>query len=369
MYLNHYGLDKAPFHITPDPDFLFPSPSHREALATLIYGARQRKGFIALTGEVGTGKTTLLRTFVKRVEGTHTHVLYFFSPALTFRELLKLIIRGLRIETNEKSTSQLLEAVHWGLIELYKQNRNLVIIIDEAHNMPVKTLEQLRMLSNLETSKEKLLQIVLAGQPELEHLLESKELRQLNQRIAVRARLKQLTHDEALTYIRHRIEVAGGVPDAVIAPAAANLIVRHAKGSPRTINILCDNALLAAFGAQMQRVEESIVREVIADLRGHTPAPRRWLWAAVATASLIAGILSAGALYLLQSGETVLGAHQSNTVYTQSAPDATAPVSKTQPETTPVRTGADARSVALEKMRAVARGLDAAFMQPAGATP
>lgn len=369
MYLNHYGLDKVPFHITPDPDFLFPSPSHREALATLIYGARQRKGFIALTGEVGTGKTTLLRSFVKSVEGTHTHVLYFFSPALTFRELLKLIIRGLRIETEEKSTSQLLEAVHWGLIELYKQNRNLVLIIDEAHNMPVKTLERLRMLSNLETSKEKLLQIVLAGQPELEHLLAGKELRQLNQRIAVRARVNQLTQDEAITYIRHRIEVAGGIPDAVISPAAAKLIVRHAKGSPRTINILCDNALLAAYGARMPRVEESIVREVLADMRGDKPAHRRWVWAAVATASLLAGILSAGALYLFQSGETALGAVQSTIQYSQDTSD-TAPMNAPAPQETPAaRSGTDARAVALEKMRSVARGLDAAFMRPAGATP
>jgi general secretion pathway protein A len=295
MYLGFYGLRKEPFHITPDPDFLFPGASHKEAFAAMVYGIQQRKGFIALTGEVGTGKTTVLRSYLKQVKRGEILPIYLFNPVLTFEELLRFILHEMEIDARGRPESWMLPWLHKTLIDAYKKKRNVVLIIDEAQNMPLETLEQLRMLSNLETTRDKLLQIVLVGQPELEEKLELHQLRQLRQRIAVRAVIKPLTRDESLAYIRHRVSQAGSVTEALFTGGALKTIVRHAEGNPRVINILADNSLLAGLGAEKKPVPAYLTREAIRDLDGPRKSWRlRLKWAVPAAAAamlLIAGIV------------------------------------------------------------------------------
>ena len=265
MYLDYFGLGREPFHITPDPDFLFLSPSHKEAFATVVYGVEQRKGFVSLIGEVGTGKTTVLRAFLRRVENTSVRPIYLFNPDLTFDELLRLIIRELGVEVQGNTTQELLDRLNWVLIEEYKANKNVALIVDEAQNIPVDTLERLRMLSNLETSSDKLIQIVLVGQPELQQKLDLHQLRQLKQRIAVRAHIDPLSRTESLQYMQYRLHTAGCIRSDVFTQGALRTIVRHAKGNPRRTNVLCDNALIAAFGSGEYSVSSKTVKAVIAD--------------------------------------------------------------------------------------------------------
>ena len=305
MYLDFYGLEKEPFHITPDPDFLFLSPSHKEAFAAFVYGVEKQKGFIALTGEVGTGKTTILRAFLRQVEGTEIRPLYLFDPDITFDELLRLILDELEVDADKRNT-RLLTCVQEALIQEYNRNRNLVLIIDDAQNVPMETLEKLRMLSNLETTKDKLLQVVLVGQPELDEILDKHSLRQLKQRIAVRGTVRSLNRGESLDYIEHRIGQARGKLDTIFTPAALKTIVKHAKGNPRTINIVCDNALVAGFGSQRRPVQAGLVKEVIADLRGHAKKDGYVKWVAALAASL-ALIGAVTLLSWLGNGEPVSG--------------------------------------------------------------
>ncbi|MBP8131991.1 MAG: AAA family ATPase [Candidatus Hydrogenedentes bacterium] len=293
MYLDFYGFDREPFHITPDPEFLYLSPSHKEAFATVVYGVEQRKGFVALTGEVGTGKTTILRAYIKRIERTPTRPIYLFNPDLTFDELLRLVLREMGAEDQSGSASAMLDRLQWLLINEYKAGHNVALIIDEAQNMPVETLEKLRMLSNLETAKDKLIQIVLVGQPELEQKLELHALRQLRERIAVRATIRMLTRAESYEYVRYRMTQAGCLRENVFAKDALRRIVAKARGNPRLLNILCDNALIAGFGAFQQTVSAKIVRQVIADVLGNARQRRLRL----------AGV--GAALFLLAAGLTV----------------------------------------------------------------
>ncbi|HPO13491.1 MAG TPA: AAA family ATPase [Candidatus Hydrogenedentes bacterium] len=281
MYLGFYGLAKEPFHITPDPDFLFLSPSHKEAFGALIYGIEQRKGFVALTGEVGTGKTTILRAYLKRIEKSSIRPIYLFNPDLTFEQLLASVLKAMGIEPKQKQTvPSMLERLHWALIHEYRQVRNVALIIDEAQNMPVETLEKLRMLSNLETTSDKLIQIVLVGQPELEKKLRDYSLRQLNQRIAVRAKVKALTRRESEEYVQHRLTLAGCARPDVFSRSALRLIIRRAKGNPRVLNIVCDNALANGFGHQAEIIGPKIVKEVMAELKPSRGRVPRWAWAA-----------------------------------------------------------------------------------------
>ncbi len=306
MYLGYYGLNKEPFHVTPDPEFLFPSDSHKEAFAALVYGVKQRKGFVMVTGEVGTGKTTVLRSYLKQIKHDPIVPVYVFNPALTFEELLRILVREMGEEPGEKSPTAMLGWLQEELIKYFADGRNIVLIIDEAHNMPGETLEQLRMLSNLETTEEKLLQIVLVGQPELLEKLEGHNLRQLHQRIAVRANIVPFTKQNTLAYIQHRVTQAGGNYNALFTAAALKRIVKHARGNPRSANMLCDNVLLSGFGAQQRPVSRRLVREVISDLDGKK-SRRVWLrWAPAAAAFL----LVAGALafpWLRGGGERASG--------------------------------------------------------------
>jgi general secretion pathway protein A len=266
MYLDYYQLRKKPFHVTPDPEFLYLSPSHREALASIIHGVEQRKGFIEVTGEVGTGKTTILRSYLSQTAPGRVKAAYVFNPNVSFPVLLKNIFQELGIVPISAKVHEMVLQFHLFLIDEYKKGITVILIVDEAQNMPVGTLENMRLLTNLETTTDKLLQIVLCGQPELESLLGRKELRQLRQRIAVRATISPLSRKESLEYIRHRLSKASYKETDIFTPAATARIIRKAKGNPRVINILCDNALITGYGYQEKRVSSRTAREIIADL-------------------------------------------------------------------------------------------------------
>ncbi len=290
MYCQRFRLTKNPFHVTPDPEFLYQSPTHREALASIVYGIDERKGFIAVTGEVGVGKTTILRAYMERADREKNRIIYLFNANITFKGLIVTLCRELGVSAETEDYFDLVPRLHEALIEEYRNGRNTVLIIDEAQNMPVDTLENLRMLSNLETTRDKLLQIVLCGQIELEYMLSLRQLRQLNQRIVVRAVISPLTREESLEYIRHRLARAGcrrGIP---FTKSALRRIVRHAGGIPRIINIVCDNALITAYGCRTEKVTAAMVKEVVIERKGRRRAgiPR---WAYALLALILAGTL------------------------------------------------------------------------------
>jgi general secretion pathway protein A len=268
MYLDFYHLNREPFRITPDPEFLYWSPSHKEALAAIAYGVEKRKGIIAVTGEVGTGKTTILRTLLGNADPNRFKSAYVFNPAVSFPVLLRTIFQELGILSESGEVSGMIDQFHHYLIEEYKKDNTVALFIDEAQNMPVETLENLRMLSNLESSADKLLQIILCGQPELEQLLGRNELRQLKSRIAVRATISLLSRQESLAYIRHRLSKSSRKEPDIFTKAALERIIRKAKGNPRSINILCDNALITGFGSGKKKVTFRTAGEIIADMEG-----------------------------------------------------------------------------------------------------
>jgi type II secretory pathway predicted ATPase ExeA/phage tail protein X len=289
MYLKYYGLKKQPFHITPDPEFLYLSPSHKEAMSAIIYGIAQKKGFIAITGAVGVGKTTILRSYLETVEKKHLKLVYVFNPQLTFKELIKTIYQELGLETGRGGVLEMVNKLNVILIEEYKQGNTVVLIIDEVQNMPIDTLESLRMLSNLETSKDKLIQIVLVGQPEFKATLDLDRLRQLKQRLVIRSTIQALTKTESLEYLKFRLKMAGGNPDSVFSAPALKKIINKAQGIPRTLNILSDNALVTGFGYQQRPVTTKIVREIIRDLDGtqRSSLTRRWVPAVLILSFLV----------------------------------------------------------------------------------
>jgi general secretion pathway protein A len=273
MYLDFYHLRKEPFQNVPDPEFLFLSPSHREALASIIYGIEQRKGFITITGEVGVGKTSILRYYLEQVPKANLKTIYIFNPNLTFVALLKTILQKQGIQAKSDDSYELLNQFHQVLIDRFRSGTNVVLIIDEAQNMPVETLENLRMLSNLETSKAKLLQIVLVGQPELDEKLGRNELRQLRQRIAVKTTIRPLTREECADYVQHRIAKASLNGASLFTPSAVRRIITASGGVPRLMNVLCDNALITGFGYQRSPIDAPVVQEVIDDFKGKKSVP------------------------------------------------------------------------------------------------
>lgn len=297
MYLEFFKFKKSPFHITPDPDFLFLSPSHKEASASIFYGIETRKGFVAVTGEVGVGKTTILRSYLEGTDPEKIRIVYIFNAALSFDRLLRQICSELGIGASREDPAELVEVLFHYLIEQYRKDRNVVLIIDEAQNMPVETLERLRMLSNLETSQEKLIQLILVGQPEFDAKLNLPELRQLKQRIAIRSRIAALTPDESLAYIQHRLMKASAFHNPVFTKKALKLLVKKANGIPRTLNILCDNALVTAFGYGRKPVDETIVKEVLGDFGQERPrCGFRWriVWALAVCLAAAAVFVSPG---------------------------------------------------------------------------
>lgn len=281
MYLKYYNLQCAPFGVTPDPRFLYLSPDHKEALGALVYGVRERKGFISIIGEVGTGKTTILKAFLDNIDSKKFTGIYIFNSLASF----DLILQEIRPGPSEYKPNGRVKAVQEWLLSEYAKGRKVILIIDDAHRMAVDTLEQLRLLTNLETTQHKLLQIVLAGQPELDGMLERQDLRHLKQRIAVRATLGPLSKIDSLRYIEHRIAKASGNAERIFAKSALKQLVLSANGNPRMLNILCDNALLAGYGYQKKRITAKIANEVIAEFSGpeqqRTPTWKDTLRAAI----------------------------------------------------------------------------------------
>jgi general secretion pathway protein A len=268
MYLNYYNLKKEPFHITPDPEFLYMSPSHKEAMAAIIYGIEQKKGFVTIIGAVGVGKTTILRFYLDNTDKQRMKIIYVLNARLTFAGLLRTIYEELELQIETDDTMEMVNKLYRVLIDEYNKGNSILLVIDEAQNMPVETLEDIRMLSNLETTKEKLIQIVLIGQLEFEENLNDSRLRQLKQRIAIRSTILPLKSDESLDYIRHRILKAGGHINTIFTKQALNEIVKKTQGIPRVINILCDNSLITGFGYQQKPVGAKVVKEVISDIDG-----------------------------------------------------------------------------------------------------
>ena len=301
MYLDYYGLNKEPFHTTPDPSFLFLSPQHKEALGAIIYGIEKRKGFIAIIGEVGVGKTTILRSYLERSAAKKHKTIYIFNPVLSYHGLLTAIFRSLDLIPRCDDVTEMVNQLHEALIQEYQAGGTVVLAIDEAQNMPMATLENLRMISNLESSTDKLIQIILLGQPELNSMLQQPALRQFRQRIALRANICHLSEEESRAFIEHRIaRASAGSPASIFTKSALNLIVRQAQGIPRRLNILCDNALITGYGQQCKPVSVSVVKEIIKDIDSTevlSPSiPARW---AIGVAVVM--ILSLGIFFLFDS--------------------------------------------------------------------
>ena len=265
--MEFYGLRQAPFDITPNPRFLFHSAKHREALNHLLYGIRERKGFIQLTGEVGAGKTTLCRALLEQLDGRFSTAL-ILNPVLNADELMKAIAVEFGLSVKGSDRMETIAAISDFLLQQVLNGKETILIIDEAQNLTEELLEQVRLLSNIETDDRKLLQIILMGQPELRERLNSPRLRQLRQRITVRYHLNPLKLGEMGLYIQHRLSFAGGNGIPVFTRPALWRIFKYSQGVPRLINAVCDKALLAGFVAQSQRITFGMVGRAIRELEG-----------------------------------------------------------------------------------------------------
>lgn len=275
MYLSFYGLKEKPFNATPDPDFLYLTPGHREALAQLLYGVQMKKGFIVLTGEVGTGKTTLLHTLLQRLDG-NASVAFIFNSTLPFDGILEYMLEDFGVAKTATTHAQRLFALNSFLIDRRRAGQNAILILDEAQNLDPATLEQVRLLSNFETPTEKLLQILLVGQPELGAKLQLPELRQLKQRIGLRCGIPRLMGGETRDYIRTRLRVAGARDISLFTDRAVERVAGYAEGIPRVVNVLCDHCLLIGYADQQRKIERHVVDQAIEYLEeGKRPKRRR----------------------------------------------------------------------------------------------
>ncbi|MDZ7621619.1 MAG: AAA family ATPase [Candidatus Competibacteraceae bacterium] len=301
MYTARFGLREPPFAITPDPAYVYPSRHHQEALAHLLYGASESGGFVQLTGEVGTGKTTLIRTLLEQ-KLENVDIALCLNPRLTVGELLATVCDelGVLYPRGESTLKPLLDALNAHLLQVHAAGRRTVLIIDEAQNLSREVLEQIRLLTNLETTKHKLLLIILVGQPELRQLLARPDLRQLTQRITARYHLPPLDRKETAAYIGHRVRVADG-DEELFTPGARRVVYRRSGGIPRLINVICDRALLGAYGQEARCVTARLARQAAREvLRGGAAGRAFRLWPALAIG--LAGLATiGGGLWLLQS--------------------------------------------------------------------
>ena len=296
MYHEHYGFVRSPFEMTPDPAFLVLGDTHREGLATLVYAVRSRKGFVLLTGEVGTGKTTLLHALLAQLD-RETAAAFIFNPRLDPLDFFAMVFDELGIAEKCSTKAEFLLALNRFLIERLERDVPTLLIVDEAQNLSTEMLEEIRLLSNLETPRSKLLQIMLVGQPELADMLARPELRQLRQRIVLRHRLRPFTEEEMHQYVEERLRLAGYTGKALFKNAALRELFRVTGGVPRLINVVCDGALLLGYGRDQVTLDADAIREVARDLElvprrepgsvaNATPArPRRGLFAWLRRAS------------------------------------------------------------------------------------
>ncbi|HXW15175.1 MAG TPA: AAA family ATPase [Terriglobia bacterium] len=247
MYKRFFGLNENPFNVNPDPRFLFQTREIEEALACLNYGVQRRRGFILLSGEVGTGKTTLLNKLLDQLRGERVTTAFIFNPRLGVNEFLHSVLADFGIACESYRKGEILRQLNQWLLERYRAGESAVLIVDEAQNLSLEVLEEIRLLTNLETSTEKLLQIVLSGQTELEFLLKQPALRQLRQRISLRCRMTPLTLRDTRGYVSERLRIAGAQGDPIFGPGALETVFRYSGGIPRVINLLCEHALITAF--------------------------------------------------------------------------------------------------------------------------
>jgi len=275
IYNPYFGFSENPFNISPDPEFLYRSPQHEEALANLIYGVRSRKGFIVLTGEVGTGKTTMLECLRDYLDTMRTEFAFIFNSRLTPDQFFEMMAFDFGLECDRKSKTEVLFALNTLLIKQAEKGRTCVLLVDEAHNLEWDVLEEIRLLGNLENRGGKLLQIILAGQPELDRKLDAPNLRQLKQRIVLRCNLNPLEPDESVAYIETRMARAG-MPEQKVFPAELlEEIFKRARGIPRVINLICDNLLVTAFAMERKTATVEMLDEVCHDLRLEWPGSSR----------------------------------------------------------------------------------------------
>jgi len=294
MYLDYYQLIKEPFYITPDPEFLFLSESHKQAMANTVYGIGMKKGLILIIGDIGVGKTMVAQSLLAKSDTEYLKTVYIDNPGISFIELLQTVCQRLGLMTTD-NISEMVNALHQYLLNEDKAEKTVALFIDDAHTMPVETLDSLVVLSNLETKDRKLLQIVLLGQPKLDEVLNRNELRHIKQRVAIRTTITALTPEESLLYVQHRLEKAGANDTSAFTKTALKRILKEAKGIPRVINTLCDNALVTAFGRQTKSVTPEAADEAISDLMGiklHTYFKYfRWQTGALAAAMGICIVL------------------------------------------------------------------------------
>jgi general secretion pathway protein A len=301
MYENYFGFKEKPFKLVPNPEYLFLSKSHEEALAHLNYALSQGDGFVEITGEVGTGKTTLCRAFLENLDDDAIAA-YIFNPKLNSSQLIKTINDELGIKYKADNTKDLIDDLNNFLMRQKTLHKKVILLIDEAQNLSKKVLEQLRLLSNLETSKDKLLQIILVGQPELSDILDSHELRQLGQRITLRYHLRPLTPKESVQYIQYRIDIASQKSGLKFDRAAYRPIYKYSNGIPRVINIACDRILLTAFGLSKYRITGKIARNSIKELKSRGTSGKFVLldWKKITVPAAAACVLLAAAIFFHQ---------------------------------------------------------------------
>lgn len=268
MYLSFYGLKEKPFSLTPDPQFLFLSDSHQKAIEYLLYGIEYREGFMVITGQIGTGKTTICRALLERLD-KRIKTAVIFNSFLSEGKLLESIVKDFGIESKGLTKYDRINAINQFLLERLMNGENAVLIIDEAQNLSIKVLEQIRMLSNLETDKEKMLQIVLIGQLELDEKLRSPQLKQLNQRITIRYQLNPLNKKETEDYIYQRLMIAGSNGNINFSKSAIEEIYKFSHGIPRLINLICDRSLIAGFINESFFIDTELVKKAERELRGN----------------------------------------------------------------------------------------------------
>lgn len=275
MYKAYFGLSENPFNLSPDPEFLYRSPQHEEALANLIYGVRSRKGFIVLAGEVGTGKTTMLECLRDYLDSQRIEFAFIFNSRLTPDQFFEMIAYDFDLHCDRKSKTEVLFALNALLIQQTERGRTCVLIVDEAHNLEWDVLEEIRLLGNLENRQGKLLQIILSGQPELDRKLDAPNLRQLKQRIVLRCALNPLTVEESTAYIQTRLARAGMPNQRVFSPELMEEIHRRSRGIPRIINAICDNLLVTCFAMEQRVAAVAMLDEVSRDMRLEWPGSTR----------------------------------------------------------------------------------------------